>query len=545
MTGLTREPALSRPVPGHGLLHAGFEHQVDVRPGEVALVDGEERWTYGALEEAANRLARLLAENGCRPGDRVALMQPKDPLAIIGMLATLKAGGVYVPIDVSSPAPRVGKILRAADPRVLLVDPQAAALADELLGHLADDVVVGAASTVPLVGSTFASAFDRSDWATMDATRMDAPPRTAHDAAHLLFTSGSTGDPKGVVITHANVNAFVDWGTRYFDIRAGERLSGHPPLHFDLSTFDIYATFAVGAQLHLVPAGLSLSARGLAAFIEERELDQWFSVPSVLSYMASFDAVPHEGFPSLRRLMWCGEVLPTPVLRHWMARLPHVTFTNLYGPTEATIASSYHTVPVLPADDAETIPIGTACEGEELLVLDERLAAVDPGVVGDLYIAGVGLSPGYWRDESKTSAAFLPDPREPDSGARVYRTGDLARVRDDGLVDFLGRADSQIKSRGYRIELGEVETAVHTVAGVARCAVVGLPSDGFEGTAIACAYTSESEEVPPRVVRREVARVLPSYMVPTRWLPLGTFPTNPNGKIDRPKIKELFAYERR
>src|SRR5438128_520463 len=187
------------------------------------------------------------------------------------------------------------------------------------------------------------------------------------------------------------------WATRYFGTAPTDRISGHPPLHFDLSTFDVFGTFAAGAELHLVPPEVNLLPNALAEFIRTSELTQWFSVPSLLSYLAKFDVVQFNDFPTLRRLLWCGEVFPTPALRYWMARLPHVTFTNRYGPTEATIASSYYTVPSCPEDDRAAIPIGSPCAGEELLVLNERLERVPPGEVGDLYIRGVGLSPGYWR----------------------------------------------------------------------------------------------------------------------------------------------------
>jgi len=219
-----------------------------------------------------------------------------------------------------------------------------------------------------------------------------------------------------------------------------------------------------------------------------------------------------------------------------------VRFTNLYGPTEATIASSFHTLDSIPADETQPVPIGKACAGEELLVLDEALAPTPPGDIGDLYIAGVGLSPGYWRDDDKTRAAFLPDPRSPGGGDRIYRTGDLARVDDDGVVHFLGRTDSQIKSRGYRIELGEIESALNAVEGVRECAVVGVDSGGFEGTAICAAYVVGGGLEPPQL-KSALAASLPGYMLPARWMALEALPKNQNGKIDRPELRKRFTAE--
>lgn len=507
-------------------------------PDRIALVMGDERLSYGYLESLTNRLARMQQAHGVAPGSRVCVVAAKTPWTIAGLLATLKAGGMYVPIDSASPATRVARIVDAAEPSLVLADATATGLLDDLIGNggLPADTPIGALDTT-VSGTRFEAAFAREDAAGLPA---DPLPAGASEIAHLLFTSGSTGVPKGVMITHSNVAAFIDWAVDYFGFRPADRISGHPPLHFDLSTFDIYGALAAGAELHLVPAELNLNPRAMARFIRDHELTQWFSVPSVLTYMAKFDVVADGDFPSLERLLWCGEVLPTAVLAQWMRRLPSVRFTNLYGPTEATIASSFYTVPACPVDETEPIPIGTACSGEELLVLDRDRRPVPEGEVGDLYIGGMGLSPGYWRDEETTAAAFVSDPRSPVS--RIYRTGDLARYGDDGLVYFLGRADSQIKSRGYRIELGEIEAAVNAVPGVRECAVVGVETGGFEGTTICCAFAVlDDAELAPPELRKQLAALLPPYMVPARWKELATLPKNVNGKIDRKDLRDRFG----
>jgi len=393
------------------------------------------------------------------------------------------------------------------------------------------------------LGGSVRPEFSRRDLNNYSRSFVDAG-NTSEDAAHILFTSGSTGTPKGVVITHANVIHFVEWAVKYFGIDASDRNSGHPPLHFDLSQFDIFGTFAAGAQLHLVPGDVGLMPNQVAGFIRRSELTQWFSVPSVLNYMAKFDAVKANDFPCLKRVLWCGEVFPTPALMYWMQRLPSVTFTNLYGPTETTIASSYHTVSWCPADPCESVPIGTPCDGEQLLVLDEQLKPVPPGETGDLYIGGVGLSPGYWRDQEKTAAAFIQHPESTEPSHRIYKSGDLAKVGADGLVYYVGRADSQVKSRGYRIELGEIEAALNALGDLKECAVVAIPSEGFEGTTLCCAYVSAADaNVHTRLLLSQLRKHLPSYMLPSRWAPFTQLPKNSSGKIDRPQLRRMFEQD--
>ena len=525
------------------LLQQWVTEQAERRPDATALVMGAERLTYGQLDALSDQLARTLRAAGCGRGDRVCFLLPKSPLAIVSMLGILKADGIYIPVDPSSPAPRVAKIVRSGEPRVILAGSRAALLLDELLSdeRLRASIAVGWLDGERAVQEHVAPAFSLEDVRRAPT----GPPDCRNgpgDAAHILFTSGSTGTPKGVVITHGSVIRFVEWAKRYFGLGPADRISGHPPLHFDLSTFDVFGTFAAGAQIHLVPPDLNLLPTALALFIRAAELTQWFSVPSLLSYLAKFDVVRFDDFPTLRRLLWCGEVFPTPALRYWMTRLPHVTFTNLYGPTETTIASSYYTVPSCPEDDRAAIPIGSPCAGEELLVLNERLQPVPPGEVGDLYIRGVGLSPGYWRDPEKTRAVFLSNPFASDPADRIYRTGDLARIGDDGLVYFLGRADSQIKSRGYRIELGEIETALNALSCLRECAVVAVSTDGFEGTAICCAYVpSPGVAVTPGELRHALAKVLPVPMLPSRWMAYERLPRNANEKFDRRLLQEAFA----
>lgn len=520
------------------LLQHWVTEQAGKRPASPAVVSGDAKLAYAELDTLSTQVARLLREAGCQRFDRVALLMPSSPAAIIGLLGIYKADCIYVPLDTASPVSRLKKILESCENQWVLAAGPVAPVLTELL----DDDSWRQRVRIGWLEHTRPSGV-RVDFTLADVVGYPAAPvatrNESNDPAHILFTSGSTGMPKGVVLTHANVIHFIEWAVKYFGMDSTDRACAHPPLHFDMSMFDIFSMPAVGGELHLIPRDLNPLPNTLAEFIRTSGLTQWYSVPPVLNYLAKFDAVRQGDFPALRRVLWCGDVLPTPALIYWMQRLPHVTFTNLYGPTETAISSSYYTVAECPPDPQAVIPIGEACAGEELLVLDESLRPVAPGQIGDLYIGGAGLARGYWRDSDRTAAVFVSHPQRPLE--RVYKTGDLARLGDDGLVYFLGRSDFQIKSRGYRIELGEIEAGLNAIPGVQESAVVAIGTGDFDGAIICCAYVPvPGAELTPLIIRRELSRLVPAYMLPTRWRACEGFPRNASGKIDRRSLKESF-----
>jgi amino acid adenylation domain-containing protein len=525
-----------------GSLQDYVTRQAERRPQATALVDGEVRVTYEVLEARASRLARLLRERVGR-GDRIGLLLPKSPAAIAGMLASLKAGAVYVPLDPESPAARLEKILRAAECRILLASPPAVPLLRQLLPRLDQALRPDLLwmDEAPTDAGDLEATFREADAAALSSEPLPGGGG-GDDPAHLLFTSGSTGTPKGVIVAHRNVIGFTRWANAYFGVTENDRVSCHSPLAFDLSTWDLFGGFAAGAEVHLVPPQLNLFPGRLVDFIRAHRLTQWFSVPSLLAYLARFDAVQPGDFPELKRIIWCGEVFATPALRYWMERVPHASFTNLYGPTETTIASSYFAVEAPPLDPSAAVPIGRACDGETLHILGPDLESLPPGEVGEIGIGGAGVTLGYWRDPDRTGAAFVTLPSQPD--ARVYRTGDLGMRDRDGLVHFLGRKDSQIKARGHRIELGEIEAALLSMPEIGEGAVVALQAEGFGGHTICCAYVARAGvELSPAAARERLAALVPRYMMPARWRAMDRLPSNANGKVDRVALREMFGQE--
>ncbi|WP_207849691.1 MULTISPECIES: amino acid adenylation domain-containing protein [unclassified Pseudomonas] len=503
----------------------------------IAIVDGDQTLSYQQLDERSSQVADVLRVAGLRRDDRVCLLTPKSADSISVVLGVLKAGGVYIPLDCASPAERISSMLVSCTPCWLVIDELHMALATQIFERSPQVMLQG---TFEL---QHPFAFTASGRISSRAPRgVEADDPGPGDLAYILFTSGSTGQPKGVPITHRNVVEYIAWTNDHFQVKPEDRISSHSPLHFDMSVWDVFGTLAAGATLYLVPAEANLTPTLTAEFIRKSALTQWYSVPSVLVAIASRDVLEQADLRHLKRVIWGGEALPVRTLQYWMERLPHTVFTNVYGPTETTVNCTYYTVQKVPDDPAGKIPIGYPIPGRALRILDDDRQEVAPGQIGTLYSGGQGLSPGYWRDAAKTDAAFFNIP--PGSTERWYRTGDLAHVDEQGVYHFHGRADRQVKACGHRIELDEVAAALSRLPQIADSAVVAIAVGGFEGARICAAYVSTpGSRVSAASLRGELGQLLPAYMLPRRWIELEKLPTNVNGKTDLTRLKDLFTDE--
>jgi amino acid adenylation domain-containing protein len=529
------------------LLHDWVTVQAHARPGATAVVCGGTRLSYGELDATSNRLARVLREAGCRQGEPIGVLMSKSPMAVAALLGISKADAVYVPLDPTSPSARLRKMIKICGiTRILAGGAVEPVLTDLLEEQPSTRLAIGWIDRE--ASRTIKADFSFDDLLVYSADRIETHNRAFHPAL-VFFTSASSGVPKGVILTHANVIHCVEWTNRFFGMQRDDRLSCHWPLHVDMSALDIFTAAAAGAELHLVPPLVSVLPNNLSEFIRSSGITHWCSMPSVLSYMAQFDLVQRDSFPALRRVAWSGDAIASATLAQWMARLPHVRFTALYGPTETSIVSSAYTVPAGPEPN-DVIPIGSACTGKELYVLNPgTLDPVAAGEIGELYIGGAGVSRGYWGDLAQTNACFMHHPQRVHE--RLFKTGDLARVGGTGLVHVVGRRDEQIKKRGHRVELGEIEMAMQTIDAVKASAIVALDRGGFDGALICCAYVPAiANGCSPVWLRRELSRLVPSYMLPIHWLATGALPLDGSGLTDRARVRELFeeqlsAHERR
>lgn len=517
--------------------------QAEREPESIAVTLENRHITYGVLESESNRLACQLLKSGFTPGGRVGLLLDKTPETLIAMHGISKAGGIYVPLNINSPAERLTRILNSAEISFLMVDHASLSKYKRIIKKNESF------REIPWVwwskDPRFTLYQPRPTFSYHDIEdQPDYPFQKIRDddyPAQILFTSGSDGRPKGVVTTHHNIKSFIQWAVPYFEIQSGDRLSGYSSLFFDRSIFDIYGSMAAGAHLYLIPDRMNSLPGKLADFILENDLTQWFSVPSVMSSMARCDVVEKDDFPGLKRLIWSGAEFPVTALRYWMEKLPHVSFTNLYGRTEATIASSYYTIPEIPDSETE-IPIGTSCDGEKMLILNDEQNPVEEGETGDLYISGSGLSLGYWKDKKATAAAFTWRLNSKGRYEYIHKTGDKASREADGFIYYRGRSDNQIISRGYRIELGEVEAALGHINTLREYAVVPVRKEGFEGTAIGCAYVSSGPEngEMPLLLKQNLVKKVPGYMMPHYWASYDKLPRSKNGEIDRRILSKAF-----
>ncbi|MDA3664239.1 amino acid adenylation domain-containing protein [Mycobacterium xenopi] len=498
--------ALTRPAPAPVSIPEAFAVQVDRHPQAVALTYGGASLTYRELDEAANRLAHLLAARGVGPGQRVALLFSRSAEAIVAILAVLKTGAAYVPIDPAHPPARVAFLLDDAAPIAAITTAE---LADRLDGH--DLLVV-----------------DVDDPAVAAQPRTALPVPAADDLAYLIYTSGTTGVPKGVAITHRNVIQLLE--SVDGELASRQVWSQWHSYAFDVSVWEIFGTLLRGGRLVVVPDAVVRAPAEFHALLVGEQVSVLSQTPSAFYALQSADALsPERGRQlKLRAVVFAGEALEPPRLRTWLDHHPgSPRLINMYGTTETTVHASFREISAADADSTAS-PIGVPLANLGFFVLDGWLRPVPAGVVGELYIAGAGLGCGYWRRSGLTASRFVACPFG-GPGQRMYRSGDLVRWGADGQLTYLGRADEQVKIRGYRIELGEIQAAIAGLAGVQQAVVIAR--EDRPGDKRLVAYVTGV--VDPAAIRDQLAQRLPAYMVPVAVVALEALPLTVNGKLDK------------
>jgi amino acid adenylation domain-containing protein len=487
-------------------------------PDKVAVRAEGRSATYAEVDQGADRVAGALAAMGVARGDRVGLWLEKSVEAVIALYGIMRAGASYVPLDPSAPAGRGALIARDCEITALISDGKRVESLRAIDPGIAHRGIVNDDSA-PIGFET---------WRSVQSGAQGSPdtPVVDTDLAYILYTSGSTGRPKGVMISHRNCLAFVDWARHEFAVQADDVLSNHAPLHFDLSTFDLFAAASAGSCVTLVPAGIGVFPIHLTRWIASQGVTVWYSVPSALTLLVRYGGLERHPIESLRLLLFAGEVFPNRYLRDLMRLLPRPRYFNLYGPTETNVCT-YHEVSAPPAPEAPPIPIGKACANTRCWVQDQDgNEIVSEGVEGELVVEGSTVAQGYWGHPPNASGGF--------TAPHTFKTGDIvkwSRSGGDAVLRFVGRRDHMIKSRGYRIELGEIEAVLYAHRDVQEAAAVGVP-DELLGNRLFAFCVSSDGDIEDELIQL-CSKRLPPYMLPERIVPLASLPRTANGKVDR------------
>ena len=501
-------------------------------PSRVAVEESEGgSIRYDELRHLSDRVRDRLHRMGVKPGDRVGMCLRKSADGIACIFGIMKAGAAYVPVDPTAPASRNAFIFQNCGIKVLVVERGLEAGLRQRFSEVgfAPDFIVldGVGAGRPLTESL--DQLQAQDPAPPAASVVSTPA----ELAYILYTSGSTGPPKGVMLSHGNAGCFVDWCSDTFRPDEHDRFSSHAPFHFDLSVLDIYVSLKHGATLVIVEEQLGKEPARLAPWIAEKKLTIWYSAPSILSLLAQFGKLDQHDYSSLRTVLFAGEVFPIKYLKLLKSLWKHPRYFNLYGPTETNVCTFYEVPHLIPESQNEPVPIGKACPYSEPLVVNETGSEVARGTEGELCIAGPSVLQGYWNLPENTAKAFLPG-----RDTRWYRTGDIVAELPDGNYKFLGRRDRMIKKRGYRIELGEIEAALYRHPAIKEAAVLAFPND--DGVPIkAFMSTRDRSKLSMVELKKFCSENLPLYMVPDLFSCLESLPKTSTDKIDYQKLKSM------
>jgi amino acid adenylation domain-containing protein len=499
--------------PDHQCVHELFEEQAARTPGAIAVVFEDEQLSYGELDARANQLARHLRSLGVATDSLVGVLMERSVEMVVALLAVLKAGAAYVPLDPEYPSERLAFMLADADVEVLLIQQR--------LRHTLSE----SDSRVRVICSD-------DDWQAI-AQQSTAPlPRfaTPSNLVYMLYTSGSTGRPKGAMITHGAVVNYIRWMQSDFPLNASDSILQKTPFGFDVSVWEFFAPLAVGARLIMARPGDHRDPSYLVQVSKEESVSTLQLVPSQLRVL--LDEPGFSRLDSLRHVFCGGEVMTTE-LEHRFLTSMSASLTNICGPTETTIDTVFWTCK---GDGRPSgVPLGRPVANTQLYVLDAAMRPVPIGVMGELYVGGVGVGRGYWKRPDMTAEKFVPHPYSRVGGERLYRSGDVARFGAEGEVEFLGRIDYQVKIRGFRVELGEVQAALSACEGVRDCVVV-VHRDANAEERLVAYVVAEDESPTTEELRAVLQQTLPEFMVPSIFVTMEEIPLLTNGKVDRQSL---------
>jgi amino acid adenylation domain-containing protein len=522
------------------------DRAADRDPAHPAFRAPGRELTYGELQRQSVALARLLAEEGVRRGDRVGIFMPRVLESAVAVHGIMRAGAAFVPIDPAVPTTGLRTVIEACGIRHLVTTPDRAAALEALVAAgVTLDAVIGLPGE--LDGPVRVHA-----WSALEALAGDGPPPVrlvADDLAYIMFSSGSTGRPKGIMHAHGSGMAYARLSAELYDVVPRDRIGNHSPLHFDMSTFGYLTAPYAGATTVIIPEAYTKLTASLSQLIAAERMTHWYSVPLALIQLLERGVLDERDCSSLRWVMFGGEPFPTRHLRALSERWPQAGFANVYGPAEVNQCTAFH-VPARTADAAaadaildagDVLPIGHLWDETEGFVIGPDDAAVPAGTAGELVVHSSTMMQGYWNRPDLNARAYLDVPVTSETTRRHYRTGDLVRMDDDGTLHFLGRRDRQVKIRGYRVELDDVELALTSHPAVAEAAVFPVRVTGVERRIEAAVVPTAGLAAPPTAdeLLGHVAAALSWYAVPTVLEIRADLPRTGTDKIDRRRLQEL------
>lgn len=497
-----------------------LDETADRFPDKIAFADEEKCYTYAEVRKKALSIAYHIKEHQTRGGVPVAVYMDKSADMLVSYLGIAYSGNFYSPIATDMPVSRIEKIVTSLQPKLLICSPKQQEDIKERRIH--NEILC----------------FE--DISKDDVNEKEILSYTERivdtDLLYVLFTSGSTGDPKGVAITHRGVLDYIDWVTDTFAITEHDSFGNQAPFYFDNSILDIYSAVKTGASLYIIPEHLFAQPVKLLEYLREKSITTIFWVPSALIMVSKLKAFRNVDLSkTLKRVLFCGEVMPNKQLNIWRKYLPDLMYANLYGPTEITDACTFYIVDREFADE-EPLPIGFPMKNTDIIVLREDDTPVEGEECGELCVRGTSLAVGYYNNEEKTKEAFVQNPLNRMYPEIIYRTGDIVHYNERGELIYVCRKDFQIKHMGHRIELGEIETAVSSLAEVDNCCC--LYDDKRQK--IVLFVESANTGIDKHYIADAVRQLIPDYMIPGKVVRVDRMPYNQNGKIDRGVLKKEY-----